>query len=243
MSLRAASLAASVIALFGACAPPAPPVGPVACQVPADLAPAPVKTPPPEEIQAGVVNAYYLLAITWSPEWCRTNGQGTTAEELQCDREPRGFVLHGLWPNGVSKPYPRYCKPVGGIDIETVRQNFCRTPSPGLMQHEWQAHGACGPWPDPKAYFQQSAALYDRIVFPKIEAIEGMTAGKLRQALTASNPWLASDNIFVAVDKAQRLTEIRLCYDLKFQPMSCMGGTGTPDDIAIRLTPSANKGF
>jgi len=239
---RSLALTAAVIALFGACAPPLQPSGPIACSVPADLTPAPVKTPPPDEIQTGVVNAYYLLAISWAPEWCRTNGQGATAETLECG-QPRGFVLHGLWPNGAAKPYPRYCKPVGGIDVATVRQNFCRTPSPGLMQHEWQAHGACGPWADAPSYFQQSAGLYDRIVFPKIETISALTAGSLRQAFVASNPWLSSDKIFVSVDKAQRLSEIRLCYDLKFQPVSCMGGTGTPDDIAIRLTPSANKGF
>ncbi len=242
MSLKHLALAATVIALFGACAKPAATSGAVACTVPADLAPAPVLVPPPEEIQSGVTNAYYLLAVTWSPEWCRTNGQGSTKEELQCDGPPRGFVLHGLWPNGVAKPYPRYCRPVGGIDAETVRQMFCRTPSPGLLQHEWQAHGACG-WSDSKSYFQQSAALYDRVEFPKIEAIPNLTAGALRQALIGKNPWLSADKIYVQVDKAQRLTEIRLCYDLKYQPMSCLGGTGTPDDVSIRLTPSANGGF
>ncbi|MDQ0463695.1 ribonuclease T2 [Caulobacter ginsengisoli] len=242
MSLKHLAAAAAVVALFGACAPPAAPPASVACTVPADLAPAPVLTPPEDEIQSGVTNAYYLLALTWSPEWCRTNGQGTTKEELQCDREARGFVLHGLWPNGVAKPYPRYCRPVGGIDAQTVRQMFCRTPSPGLMQHEWQAHGACG-WPDAKSYFRQSAALYDRIVFPKIETIPNPTAGAVRQAFIASNPWLSAGSIYLQVDKAQRLTEIRLCYDLKFQPMRCMSGTGTPDAIPIRLTPSANGGF
>jgi ribonuclease T2 len=214
------------------------------CQVPGGLAPAPVIQPPPDEIQAGVVNAYYLLAISWSPEWCRTNGQGITGQPLQCEGQGRGFVLHGLWPNGVAKPYPRYCRPVGGLDLATVRQMFCRTPSPELLQHEWQAHGSCG-WPDAKAYFRQAAALYDRILMPKIEAIPAgeLTAGAVRRAFVAKNPWLSPDKIYLQIDKAGRMTEIRLCYDLSFKPMSCVGGTGTPDPIALRLTPSATRAF
>jgi len=214
------------------------------CDLPRDLRPGPVRTPPPGEVQAGVVNAYYLLAISWSPEWCRTNGEGDTAQRLQCDGEARGFVLHGLWPNGVAKPYPRYCRPVGGLDAQTVREMFCRTPSPELLQHEWQAHGSCA-WPDAKAYFRQEAALYDRVAMPRIEAIprNELSAGAVRRAFVAANPWLRPQNIFVGVDKGRRLKEVRLCYDLKFKPMACMGGVGTPDVVRIRLTPSRSGAF
>ena len=233
-----------LIAVLAAAILPASGHAAESCQVPADLAPAPVIPPPREEIQAGVVNTHYLLAITWSPEWRRTNGQGITGQRLQGEGQARGFVLHGLWPNGVAKPYPRYCRPVGGLDLATVRQMFCRTPSPELLQHEWQAHGSCG-WSDSTAYFRQEAALYDRIVMPKIEAIppRELTAGAVRRAFIAKNPWLSPGKIYLQVDKAGRMTEIRLCYDLAFKPMSCMGGTGTPDAIPIRLTPSATHAF
>lgn len=214
------------------------------CEIPRGLEPAPLLTPPPSEVQSGVVNAFYLLSISWSPEWCRTNGQGDTGQHLQCDGPPRGFVLHGLWPNGVAKPYPRYCRPVGRLDLATVREMYCRTPSPELLQHEWQAHGACG-WSDPKAYFQQEAALYDRVAMPRIEAIPRaeLSAGAVRRAFVERNPWLKPQNIFVAVDKGGRLKEMRLCYDLKFRPMTCMGGVGTPDVVRLRLTPSRSGAF
>jgi ribonuclease T2 len=214
------------------------------CEIPGDLAPAPRLTPPLGEIQAGVVNAYYLLAISWSPEWCRTNGEGDTSQRLQCEGPARGFVLHGLWPNGVAKPYPRYCRPVGRLDLATVRGMFCRTPSPELLQHEWQAHGACG-WPDARAYFQQEAALYDRVVMPSIEAIPRaeLSAGAVRRAFVEKNPWLKSRNIWIGVDKGRRLKEVRLCYDLRFRPMTCMGGVGTPDVVRVRLTPSRSGAF
>lgn len=214
------------------------------CELPRDLRPAPALTPPPGEVQTGVVNAYYLLAISWSPEWCRTNGEGDTSQRLQCEGPARGFVLHGLWPNGVAKPYPRYCRPVGALDSQTVREMFCRTPSPELLQHEWQAHGSCA-WPDAKAYFAQEAALYDRLAMPRIESIprDELSAGAVRRAFIARNPWLGPENIFVGVDKGRRLKEVRLCYDLKFKPMVCMGGVGTPDVVRIRLTPSRSGAF
>ncbi len=237
---RASIALAAVLALTPAAALAAP-----ACRVPSNLSPAPVEPVPAHEVQRGVTTAYYLLALSWSPEWCRTNGRGSTSQALQCGGEPRGFVLHGLWPNGAAPPYPRYCRPVGPIDAATVRQMFCRTPSPQLLQHEWQAHGSCG-WSSPKAYFDQAAALYDQVAMPRIETIDrnALTAGAVRRAFVRANRGrLSADGIFVAVDRRGRLTEVRLCHDLTFQPSRCRGGTGAPDRIAIRLTPSAGRRF
>lgn len=216
---------------------------PTACVPPADLQPVPYRPPPPEEVQTGVTIRTYLLSLNWTPEWCRTNGQGITSQRMDCDR-PLGFTLHGLWPNGIGKPYPRYCTPVGQLRLSTVRRMYCRTPSAELIQHEWQAHGACG-WRDPDAFFAQAAKLYDRIRMPRIEGIppERLTAGAVRRAFMGANPWLTAPMIFVQTDRADRLTEVRICYDLKFSPMACLGGNGTPDGTRLSLTHSLNRAF
>lgn len=213
------------------------------CSPPRDLAPFPTHAAPASEIQRGVNIAYYLLALNWTPEWCRTNGEGITAQKMECGR-PFGFTLHGLWPNGVGKPYPRYCSPVGGIDPATVRQMYCRTPSAELLQHEWAAHGACG-WTDPRVYFAQARRLYDQLALPRIETIptRDLTAGAVRRAFIRRNPTLRADQIYVQLDKDQRLTEVRLCFDLHYRMMSCMGGVGAPDPAPIRLTPSVTRAF
>lgn len=214
-----------------------------ACVRPGDLAPAPVMTPRAEDAVAGVTNAYYLLSLNWTPQWCRTMGVGTTAQKMECDRA-LGFTLHGLWPNGVSKPYPRFCRPVGGLNASTVIEMYCRTPSPELLQHEWQAHGSCG-WSNPRAYFSQAARLYDRVVMPKIETIapDALTAGAVRAAFVGRNPWLRAEDIYVQTTRTQELSEVRLCYDLKFNPTTCPGGTGAPDGLHIRLAPSRSGAF
>ena len=213
------------------------------CSPPADLAPAPVLSPRPDEVVTGVITAYYLLAISWTPQWCRTIGQKGTEQAVECGK-PLGFTLHGLWPNGTAPPYPRYCRPVGGLDAGIVRRMYCRTPSAALLQHEWQAHGACG-WPDARAYFAASARLFDRVVLPRIEAIPagGRTAGALRAAFIAKNPWLRRETIFVATTRGEDLTEVRLCYDLKYRPAACPGGNGAPDGAAIHIAPSHTGAF
>ena len=117
---------------------------------------------------------------------------------MEC-AQARGFTLHGLWPDGAHPPYPSFCKPAGTLDLGTVREMWRRTPSAVLLKLEWQKHGTCAAWPDAKAYFSQSAKLYDRIAIPKIEAIApaNLTAGAVRAAFVAANPWLTADEIFV----------------------------------------------
>ena len=192
---------------------------------------------------SGIANAYYLLAINWTPQWCRTAGVRTTGQKMECSR-PFVFTLNGLWPNGVAKPYPRFCRPVGGLDPATVRRMYCRTPSPELLQHEWQAHGSCG-WTDPKAYFTRASQLFDHVTLPKIEGIaaDRLTARAVRDAFIAKNPWLTSNEIYVQTTRAEELTEVRLCYDLRFRPTGCPGGNGAPGRVHIRLAPSRTRAF
>ena len=221
---------------MGAKAPPA-------CVAPAGLSPAPALSPPAREVVSGVPVAYYVLALNWTPEWCRSGGSGAAASEMECAR-PFGFTLHGLWPDGAHPPYPRFCRPAGALDAATVRAMFCRTPSPRLLQHEWQAHGTCAAWPDAKAYFGQTARLFDRIALPKLEGISALTAGGVRKAFIGRNPWLTPDEVYVQSQRGSgALSEVRICYDLKFRPVACPGGNGAPDHVRLTLAPSRTGAF
>jgi ribonuclease T2 len=215
------------------------------CAPPPGLSPAPVLTPGPDQIVRGVSVAYYVLALNWTPQWCRSGGAGATAKEMECDR-PLGFTLHGLWPDGAHPPYPRFCQPAGAIDAATVRQMYCRTPSPVLLQHEWQAHGTCAAWAGPQAYFAQAAALFDQLRIPTIEAIPAatLTAGAVRSAFLASNSGLAGDEIYIqTLQGSGALSEVRICYDLKFKPAACSGGAGAPNSVHMTLAPSQTGAF
>lgn len=232
------------LTLLAALTVTAPALAAPSCPIPKDLAPTPVEAYDPADVVSHIPTAYYLLAISWTPDWRRINGQTkATSPALDAELRPQGFALHGLWPNGkVGPPYPRYCRPVGTIDAATVRKMYCRTSSAALLQHEWQTHGACG-WDTPAAYFRDAARLYDGVSLPRIEAIPDLTAGGLRRAFVARNRGLRPEAIFVATDKESRLTEVRLCYDLAFKPTACPGGFGAPADKPIILTPSTTGRF
>src|SRR5271168_3146820 len=46
---------------------------------------------------------YYLLNLSWSPEFCATHPTAT-----ECAQHP-AFVLHGLWPQNTAGPFPQHC--------------------------------------------------------------------------------------------------------------------------------------
>ena len=236
--------AAPILAAAVALGPAAPVLA--APALPAGLTPAPALSPRPDAVVTGVPVAYYVLALSWTPEWCRSGGSGATAKEMECGAA-LGFTLHGLWPDGAHPPYPSFCRPAGALDIATVREMWRRTPSAVLLQHEWQKHGTCAAWPDALTYFAQAAKLFDRVALPRIEAISPgeRTAGAVRAAFVARNPWLKPDRIFVQTlrNRDDALSEVRVCYDLKFQPAACPGGNGAPDRVRLDLAPSRTGAF
>ena len=205
------------------------------CVIPPALAPAPAETPPPGEIVRDVPVAAYMLALTWSPEWCRTR-RNDLAEAGQCRDNHLGFVLHGLWPNGAGSRHPRYCAPAPAMSAMTVRAHFCMTPSAELLQHEWAAHGTCG-WRTPEAYFAKAQEMWRTVKAPdlKFPASQVVTAGDVRAAFIARNPRLRRDGLYVKVVDGNRLQEVRLCYDLSFRPAPCLGGLGAPDHARLRI--------
>ena len=209
-----------------------------ACALPRDVRPARSQPPPPHEVAKGVSTASYMLALTWSPEWCRTRVRDADTQ-LQCRDNRFGFVVHGLWPNGGGKTHPRYCGPAPALSVATVRANLCMTPSPELLQHEWAAHGTCG-WTAPEPYFAKASELWRAIKAPSLAFRPGqaVTAGDVRAAFTARNPHLRRDSLFVKVGDGNRLQEVRICYDLKFRPARCAKGLGAPDHVKLRIQPT-----
>ena len=207
------------------------------CAVPPSVIPAPAEVPPASEIHTDVPVAAYLLALFWSPEACRA-GIPESNKVIQCQTNSFGFTVHGLWPNGPDKVHPRYCKPSPPISAATVLANLCMTPSPWLLQHEWQAHGTCA-WDTPEAFFAKEREVRERLNVPDLKPGPSgtMTAGEVRAAFLKRNRGMTAEGLNVRVNKENRLTEVWVCMDLKFKLAACRGGNGTPDNATIRVTP------
>jgi ribonuclease T2 len=206
------------------------------CAVPPSVTPAPAEIPPANEIHTDVPTAAYLLALFWSPEACRA-GIPESDKKIQCETNSFGFTVHGLWPNGPDRVHPRYCKPSPPMSPATVKANLCMTPSPWLLQHEWQAHGTCQ-WDSPETYFKKARETRKGLKVPDLDAgVDGiMTAGEVRDAFIKRNRGLARDGLNVRV-KDGRLTEVWVCMDMRFKWAACRGGNGPPDMMVVRVTP------
>ena len=212
------------------------------CEIPARLTPARAYDPPADEIARDVATAHHLLAVSWSPQACRTGADYPDAEH-QCRDNRFGLTLHGLWPNGPTRTrHPRYCAAAPAIRAETVRRHYCMTPSPSLQQHEWAAHGTCG-WATPEAYFDQAARLWDGLERPDLEAIpaEALTAGAIRRAFARANPGLPERAVWVVLADGW-FREARICYSKTFVWEPCPNGVGPRDATRVRLAPRGVQG-
>jgi ribonuclease T2 len=188
------------------------------------------------EIVRDAATTHYVLALSWSPEWCHTHGDDPNTK-LECRDNHFGLTLHGLWPSNADGRHPRFCGRAPALTTAEIRPMICATPSLTLLQHEWAAHGTCG-WPTAAAYFRQADALWDAIRRPDLSLLApSATAGAVRRQLLAANPHLPAKAINLRVASGNRLNEIFICYDLRFRPAACPMGTGTPDRVRVRIAP------
>ncbi len=182
----------------------------------------------------------FTLAISWSPEYCRSNGDRPGAR-FQCGSNNRfGFVLHGLWPDGVGKDWPQYCRATPLLSRQVIRRTLCATPSPQLLQHEWSKHGTCMAGYTPERYFGRSTAMFRALRFPDMTRLAQapITAGRLAEAIAAANPGLRADMMRVTGTRGGALDEVWLCTDKRFRYARCPGHQGGLDPSA-RITIAA----
>ncbi len=85
---------------------------------------------------------YYLLTLSWAPEFCATNPNGRTSAE--CDPQKHmGLVVHGLWPQYDNGKWPESCSTTPPVASDTVDHMMPIMPGRQLIQHEWAKHGTC----------------------------------------------------------------------------------------------------
>ena len=169
---------------------------------------------------------FYLLALSWSPEHCRTHPKD--ADSHECETAD-GFVVHGLWPEADHGPAPTECRHSGGPSDEVVKGMLDLMPSAGLIRHEWQAHGACS-GESPSHYFRDVRTAYERVRIPPryraLRAAEDTPVDALTRAFVDVDPTLAPDRLSLVCD-GDALREVRICLDKRLAPRSC--GTGSRD--------------
>lgn len=165
---------------------------------------------------------YYVLALSWSPAWCATDGAGREAPQCAPDRR-LGFVVHGLWPQD-ERGWPEWC--------ETARPDPSRRDSramedvmgsAGLAWHQWQKHGRCSGLSGSDYYRmirKAAAAIGIPPVLRRLPRDLRMDARAIEDAFIAANPGLTRDGITVTCD-GERLDEVRICLTRDLEPRAC----------------------
>ena len=165
---------------------------------------------------------YYVLSLSWSPSWCRAEGDARDAP--QCDAGRRtDFVVHGLWPQ-YEDGWPSYCRTKARDPLRRDSRAMADLMgSGGLAWHQWQKHGRCSGL-SAEGYYAAIRAASARItvpdVFDDLDRTIRLPARVIEDAFIEANPDLSRDAITITC-RGQALQEVRICLTRDLQPRDC----------------------
>ncbi len=171
---------------------------------------------------------YYVLALSWSPAYCRENPRGD-----QCG-QGRRFILHGLWPQ-FEEGWPQdcasaYAEPSGAL----LRRYVGLAGSEGLLAYQWRKHGACSGL-SPEAYFETAeravAGIEVPAAFERLRQDRVVNPRAIETEFIGANPELTRDSVTIKCANNQ-FSEVRICLTLALEPRRC--GRDVVRDCAAR---------
>jgi ribonuclease T2 len=164
---------------------------------------------------------FYVLALSWSPDYCADNGQN---DPQQCSLGKKlGFVLHGLWPQ-YNKGYPANCSKQK-LPAAVKSQFNGLYPADKLYDHEWEKHGTCSNL-KPAQYLALTKQFKDSVAIPAAyrapQQPVRVTTNQFTADFAAANPGLSAANLAVNCSGSGRyLKELYVCFSLQGQPTAC----------------------
>jgi ribonuclease T2 len=197
--------------------PPVTTESPITEEAPASDA---TETPPPADGQAGNFD-FYVLSLSWSPDYCATSGGG---DPQQCSVGKKlGFVLHGLWPQ-YNKGYPSDCS-TQKLPPDVKAEFPGLYPSQKLYDHEWEKHGTCSGL-TPEQYLALSKRIKDSVAIPgpyrAPDKPVRVTTAQLKGEFAAANPGMDESSLAVYCSGSGRfLQEMYVCFSPAGQPTPC----------------------
>lgn len=200
---------------------------------------------------------YYLLNLSWSPEFChnvevlrpserRSYEQSERAERrrenaaVECGA-PRGFVLHGMWPQNFSGTWPANCSSQAGPASYTPYLKD--TPSLTLLQHEWAKHGTCSGL-QPDAFFTTADHVFESVKVPTMFAAVNRTLqlkpDDVLSAFYQANPSFPQGSLVLSCGH-NYLTAIEVCLSRNGQkPIACQNVQGCGANV-VKVAPESSQ--
>jgi ribonuclease T2 len=168
--------------------------------------------------KAGGKFDYYLLSLSWAPNYCAGH---PTDHSSECKTGGHtAFVLHGLWPQAGSGAPPMACAPARPVAKATVDRMLHYMPTRGLIQHEWEKHGTCSGL-SADGYFAQVEQAFKSVKVPeqysKLDQARKFDIKSLEQDFAAANN--APADAFRVSCHSKELVALEVCLtkDLKYQ--------------------------
>jgi ribonuclease T2 len=161
---------------------------------------------------------YYLLTLSWSPEFCHSPAH---AEKPECLSGHFGFIVHGLWPQYAQGGYPENCSTAPGLSNPSEMVDIM--PDAGLVAHEWSTHGTCTGL-GAESYFkllrqaQSSVKIPDKFAAPHQSF--SISPQDVKSAFVQANPNLSADDMTVSCGN-NYLTAVSLCMTKDLKATAC----------------------
>ncbi|MEO0765259.1 MAG: ribonuclease T2 [Pseudomonadota bacterium] len=165
---------------------------------------------------------YYVLSLSWSPNWCAYEGDARGSD--QCDaRHDHGWIMHGLWPQ-FHRGYPSYCPTSERAPSRGMTAGMADIMgTSGLAWHQWKKHGVCSGL-TARNYFAVSREAYGRVVRPEVfrnlDREVKLPASVVEEAFLKANPGMEPDGITITC-RAGFIQEARICLSRDLTPVPC----------------------
>ncbi len=165
---------------------------------------------------------YYVLSLSWSPNWCAVEGDVRGSE--QCDRgRDLGWVVHGLWPQ-YEQGWPSYChtseRPPSRSLTNAQADIFG---AGGAAWYQWKKHGVCAGL-EAAEYYDLVRRAYGMVnrpeVLRKLTNPVRLPASVVEEAFLQANPDWHSDMLTITCREG-RIQEARLCLTRDLEPRIC----------------------
>jgi ribonuclease T2 len=178
---------------------------------------------------------YYVFSLSWSPEFCAQPGNAS-ANPQEC-ASPKGFIVHGLWPEANRGPNPASCAAPTIVPKSLIGQLLPYMPGAGLIQHEWNTHGACSGLSQ-KDYFTQVLLARAAVQIPvQISSIAENTTESpagIEAKFAGANPSFPK-GAFRTECGSKAMTEVRVCFDKSLKAMACAANVAECGAPAIAI--------
>lgn len=165
---------------------------------------------------------YYVLSLSWSPNWCLREGDARSSP--QCDTGTgHGWIMHGLWPQ-FHRGYPSFCQTANRPPNRRMTRDMADVMGTGgLAWHQWKKHGTCTGL-TAADYYALSRAAYARVkrpeIFRKLTRSVNLPASVVEEAFLEANPDMEPDGVTITC-RAEQIQEARICLSRTLDPVPC----------------------